>query len=174
VARVSIDLFDAYGIEILAGRNFIAGDPGTPVVIVNRSFAQMYLQDGNAVGLRYRYLRDDADPAAPWFQIVGVVRDFPASPLNFTRAGEPTIYHPAAVGNIDPIVLSVRVAGTPADFINRLREIGAEVDPTLQLRGVGVLSERYESGRSALRSMAWAAGLVTASVLLLSRRVSTR
>ena len=62
----------------------------------------------------------------------------------------------------------MRVAGTPANFINRFREIGAEVDSALQLSGVGVLAERYDGSRSALRSLAWAAGLVTASVLLLS------
>ena len=168
VARVSIDMFDTYDVQILAGRNFTAGDVGTPAVVVNRSFAQMYLQDGNPVGLRFRYLRDEADSATLWFQIVGVVRDFPATPPNFTREGEPTIYHPAGVGNIDPVVLSVRVAGAPANFINRFRAIGAEVDPALQLRGVGVLADRYEGGQSALRSMAWALGLVTASVLLLS------
>jgi hypothetical protein len=168
VTRVSLDQFDTYGVPILAGRNFLASDVGTPNVIVNRSFAQMYLQDGNALGLRYRYLRDDANPAAPWLQIVGVVRDFPAFPPNFTREGEPTIYHPAAVGNIDPVVLSVKVAGAAPDFINRFREIGAEVDPALQLRGVRVLADQYEGGRSALRSLAWAVGMVTASVLLLS------
>ena len=100
VTRVSVDMFDTYDVQILAGRNFTSGDVGTPRqrVVVNRSFAQMYLQDGNALGLRFRYVRDEADPAAPWFQIVGVVRDFPASPPNFTREGEPTIYHPAACG----------------------------------------------------------------------------
>jgi hypothetical protein len=171
VTRVSVDLFDTYAVPILAGRNFRASDVGPAnVVIVNRSFAEMYLQDGNPVGLRFRYVVEEANPGGPdqWFQIVGVVRDFPAAPLNFTREGEPTIYHPAAIGNIDPVVLSVRVAGAPADFINRFRQIGAEVDPALQLRGVGVLADRYEGGRSALRSLAWAIGLVTASVLLLS------
>ena len=42
------------------------------------------------------------------------------------------------------------------------------MDPALQLRDVGVLADRYDGGRSALRSLAWAVGLVTASVLLLS------
>jgi hypothetical protein len=86
-----------------------------------------------------------------------------------TRDGEPTIYHPAAVGDLDPVTLSVRFAGAvPAGFINRFRVIGAEVDPALQLRGVGQLVDRYDEGRSAWRSLAWAIALVTASVLLLS------
>jgi putative ABC transport system permease protein len=103
----------------------------------------------------------------PRYQIVGIVRDFPAFPPNLTREGEPTIYHPAAVGDIDPVTLSVRLAdASPAGFINRFREIGAEVDPALQLGNVGLLTDRYDEGRKAWRSLAWAIALVTASVLL--------
>jgi hypothetical protein len=118
----------------------------------------MYLLDGNAVGIRFRYVRKDAEgPEERSFQIVGVVRDFPAFPPNLTRSGEPTIYHPAAVGNINPVTLSVRAAGavTP-EFINRFRAIGAEVDPAMQLQRVGRLSDQYDEGRSAWRSMSGA------------------
>jgi len=171
VVRASVDLFDTYGAQILAGRNFRASDVGPAnTVVVNRSFAEMYLRNANAVGLRFRYLTEAANPGPDqWFQIVGVVRDFPAFPPNLTREGEPTIYHPAAVGDLHPVTLSVRIAGAvPAGFITRVRGIGAEVDPALQLQDVGLLSERYNRGRSAWRSLAWAIALVTASVLLLS------
>jgi predicted permease len=171
VVMGSVDLFDTYGVQILAGRNFMASDVGAAnAVVVNRSFADMYLQDGNAVGLRFRYAREDADASQrQWFQIVGIVRDFPAFPPNLTRTGEPTIYHPVAAGDLHPVTLSVRFAGAvPAGFINRFRTIGAEVDPALQLSGAGRLTDRYNQGRSAWRSLAWAIALVTASVLLLS------
>ena len=172
VVKASVDLFDTYGAQRLAGRALVPGDVGAAnTVVVNRSFADMYLADGNALGLRFRYVGDEEDPAtpAPWYQIVGVVRDFPAFPPNLARTGEPTIYHPAAAGDLDPVVLSVRLAGAaPAGFISRVREIGAGVDPALQLRDVEPLSNRYDHGRSAWRSLAWATALVTASVLLLS------
>jgi putative ABC transport system permease protein len=171
VVRASVDFFDIYGARMLAGRTFLASDVGAAhVVIVNRSFADMYLQDQTAVGLRLRYVRDEsASVQAPWYQIVGVVHDFPAFPSNLTRDGEPTIYHPVAVGDLNPMTLSVRFAGgVPAGFITRFLAIGAEVDPALQLRDVAPLMDRYQNGRSAWRSLAWAIGLVTASVLLLS------
>lgn len=171
VVRGSIDLFDTYGAQMLAGRNFVPSDVGAAnAVIVNRSFVDMYLQDPDALGLRFRYVRQGAAAAEDqWQQIVGIVGDFPAFPPNLVREGEPTIYHPAAVGELDPVLLSVRFAGAaPTGFINRFRTIAAEVDPTLQLRGVGLLSDRYDEGRSAWRSLAWAIALVTASVLLLS------
>ena len=66
-------------------------------------------------------------------------------------------------------MLSVRFAGAvPPTFINRFRDIGAEVDPALQLTEVGVLADLYDELRAPLRSVAWATALVTASVLLLS------
>jgi len=127
------------------------------------------------LGVRFKYVPDvegapvGGAPPQRWLEVVGVVRDFPAFPPDFVRAGEPTIYHAANVGDMHPVTVSVRFAGTvPPDFIGRFRQIGAEVDPAMQLHDVGVLADRYTEGRSALRSLAWAMGLVTLSVLLLS------
>jgi len=59
VVRASVDLFDTPRAQILAGRNFMAGDVGVAnAVVVNRSFADMYLQDANALGLRFRYVKE--------------------------------------------------------------------------------------------------------------------
>ncbi len=168
-SRVGVDAFDSYGVEILAGRKFAASDVGTTNVIVNRSFVDVYLQEPNPLGVVFRYDDKISKGADVGYQIVGVVRDFPAYPVNFQRDREPTIYHPAGVGDIARPLLSVRFAGAaPASFVNRFREIAAEVDPTLQLTGVGVMADLNAAGRSALRGLAWAAGLVTLSVLLLS------
>ena len=168
--KVSIDQFDTYGVEIVAGRNFTTGDVGTTNVIVNRSFVELYLQEPNALGVSFRFDNRAANALPPrWYQIVGVVRDFPAFRLSITKASEPTIYHPAGVGELSPVVLSVRFAGAvPPAFINRFREIGAEVDPTLQLTDVNILADFYEMVRGTLRSVAWVGALVTTSVLLLS------
>jgi len=169
MTRVGIDAFATFGAEIVAGRAFTAADIGTTNVVVTRSFVDTYLQEPNALGLLFRY--ENKDPNAPqiWHQIVGVVRDFPAFPLNFQRDTEPTIYHPVGVGDINHPLLSVRFAGAvPPTFIKRFRDIGAEVDPTLQMTDVGVMADLYVTLRMALRSLAWGATLVTASVLLLS------
>jgi hypothetical protein len=167
--RVGVDAFDTYGVEILAGRKFAAADVGTTNVIVNRAFVDVYLQEPSALGVVFRY--DSKNPSVPksQHQIVGVVRDFPAYPINFQRDREPTIYHPAGLGDISRPLLSVRFAGAaPTVFINRFRQIAAEVDPTLQLTKVGIMADLNADGRSALRGLAWAATLITSSVLLLS------
>jgi putative ABC transport system permease protein len=166
--RVDVDLFKTYGVQMLAGRPFAAADLGTTNVIVNRSFVEMYLQDPDPLGLLFLY--EKPNPAQiGWHQIVGVVSNFPGFPPDFWREGLPTIYHPAAVGDLSPVVLSVRFAGdVPPTFINRFRHIGATVDPALQLTDVGVLSNRFDQVRATMRSVAWVTVLVTVSVLLLS------
>ena len=166
--RVSVDLFKTYGVQMLAGRPFGAADLGTTNVIVNRSFVEMYLQEPDPLGLLFRYEKPNPTQVG-WHQIVGVVSNFPGFPPDFWREGLPTIYHPAAVGDLSPVVLSIRFAGdVPPTFINRFRHIGAEVDPALQLTEVGVLSRRFDQVRAMMRSVAWATALVTMSVLLLS------
>jgi hypothetical protein len=174
VLDVAHDLFDAYGVEMVAGRPFTAGDRGAAnVVIVNWTFAQQYLKNRDALGARFHYASLGTQMASTAshesYQIVGVVSDFPSFAPAPGSDGKPTVYHPAAAGDIHPIVLSVRVAGSiPAGFIERFREIGAEVDPALQLRRVVPLSTFYNDVRSVWRYLAWRIGLVTTSVLLLS------
>jgi hypothetical protein len=166
--RVSVDLFETAGVQMLAGRAFTAADLGTTNVIVNRSFVDMYLQEPEPLGLVFQYEKPNPRQVG-WHQIVGVVSNFPGFPSDFWREGLPTIYHPAAVGEIFPVVLSVRFAGdAPPAFVNRFRHIGAEVDPSLHLTEVQVLSERYDRDRGLMRSVALATSLVTACVLLLS------
>jgi predicted permease len=172
---VSVEMFDTYGVEILAGRDFNAGDLGAAnAVVVNRAFEQVFLADCGALGLRFRYLpaetaQSGIDVQQESYHIVGVVRDFPSFPPSLSVDGEPTVYHPAAAGDVHPIALSVRFNGSiPAGFVDRIRQIGAAVDPALQLRRVVPLSTFYNDVRSLWRYLAWGIGLVTTSVLLLS------
>jgi len=122
---LGLDLFDTYGVQVLAGRNFTPADAATPeAVIVNHSFAQMYLQDGNALGVRFKYVPDvegapvGGAPPQRWLEVVGVVRDFPAFPPDFVRAGEPTIYHAANVGDGPPTYHVVKW-NSPGENVNR-------------------------------------------------------
>ena len=142
---VGLELFDAYGAEILQAVRFTAGDLGAAhAVIVNRTFVQEFLTAGSPLGIRFRYVAPTERPgsrAADFYQIVGVVSDFPSFPPAPGSDGVPTVYHPAAPGDVHPFVLSVRFSGSiPAGFIDRFRAIGVEVDPALQLRRVVPLS----------------------------------
>ena len=167
--RVSVDLFTTYDVPVVAGRAFTAADLGTTNVVVNRSFVEMYLQEPNPLGLLFRFEKPSAWQQGGWHQIVGVVSNFPGFSMDFWREGLPTIYQPAAIGELSPVVLSARLAGgVPPTFINRFRHIGAEVDPALQLTDVALLSKRFDDARAMMRTVAWVTALLTASVLMLS------
>jgi putative ABC transport system permease protein len=56
----------------------------------------------------------------------------------------------------------------PSGIAERLRAVGAQVDPALQLRRIVPLSSFYEELRRAWRLIAWAVGVITITVLLLS------
>jgi putative ABC transport system permease protein len=181
---VGVDLFDLYGARILAGRAFSGADLGAAHVVVNRTFERELLEkrdehgrameNRGAVGVSFRYARAPTQQAAApgqqeWYQIIGVVRDFPSFSPAPGSNGEPTVYHPAAPGDVHPVELSVRFSGQiPTGVVGRFRAIGAEVDPAMQLRRVMPLAKFYNSVRSLWRYLAWGVGLVTMSVLLLS------
>ena len=97
------------------------------------------------------------------------MNDFPGFPPAPGSDGEPTVYHPVTAGDVPPIALTVRFKGTvPDNFLERFRTIGKAVDPSMQLRRLMPLSEFYRQLRSFWHQLAWAIGLVTMSVLLLS------
>jgi hypothetical protein len=169
--RIAPDLLTVYGTRMLAGRGFDARDTRTSgAAIVNRTFAELLEQPNEAVGVRFRDAEATTYAQGPeWYQVVGVVEDFPGFPRDPGAGGEPSVYLPAAPGEFQVAVLSVRFNGSvPGDLAERFRLIAAGVDPALQLRRIVPLSQFYLELRSVWRSMAWAVGIVTLTVLLLS------
>ena len=169
VASLQIDvaLLKTYGARIVAGRDFTTRDTSaSPAVIVNSTFATDVLgvAPQAALGSRFRF-----EAGREWFEIVGVVDDFPGFPRDPGSETEPTMYRPASAEEIYPPVVSMRFSGPmPEGMAQRLRAIGAEVDPALQLRRVVPLSKFADELRGLWRNVALATGLVTLCVLLLS------
>lgn len=177
VLEVALNLFDVYEAPLIAGRALAASDLGRAnAVIVNRSFAEEFLVESaapaQALGVRFRYVAPYERPGTTpdtSYEVVGVTEDFPRFPREPGSDGNPTIYHPASTGDVDPVALSIRFAGgAPEGFVGRLRAIGAGVDPAMQVRQAHRLSDYYYQLRSFWRHLAWGIGLLTVSVLLLS------
>ena len=170
--EIDVELMRVYEARLLAGRGFEARDVGSGrAAIVNRTFVEALLEPSTgALGTQFRYAAA-GEGAAPsgWYEIVGVVDDFPGLPRAPGSGGEPTAYHPMASGAAHPAVLSIQYGeAPPADVAERVRKIGAEIDPSLQMRRVVPLSMFYDEARSAFQMLALAVGFVTATVLLLS------
>ena len=102
-----------------------------------------------------------------WYEIVGVVEDFPR-PVQPGMV-EARLYHAVPPGAVHPVVLAVRLQGvSPAAFTGRLREIGAALDPALQLQGIRTLERDALQARGMMRMVALVHAMATLIVLLLS------
>lgn len=170
--RIDVELLRVYEARLLAGRAFEARDVGAArAAIVNRTFVNDLLEpSAGPLGTQFRYAAaGDRGAPSDWYEVVGVVDDFPGLPRAPGSGGEPTVYHPMASGAAHPAVLSIKYGDTPpANMSQRVRELGAEIDPSLQMRRVVPLSAFYDDARSAFQAIALAVGFVTAAVLLLS------
>lgn len=170
--RIDVELLRVYDARLLAGRGFEPRDVGAArAAIVNRTFVDDLLEPSTgALGTQFRYAAAGGGEApSEWYEIVGVVDDFPGLPRAPGSGGEPTVYHPMSSGAAHPAVLSIQYGNTPpATLAQRVRQIGAEIDPSMQLRRVVPLSAFYDEARSAFQTVALAVALVTGAVLLLS------
>jgi predicted permease len=182
--RVDVDFFRTLDVPILAGRGFEssdvtpAGDNATEpressVVVVNQSLA-LRLFGGNALGQRIRYAQgggaaaQDAGPGR-WYEIVGIVSDFPAGVSPGMLDSPLKLYHPVRAGQVLPATLAVRVRGAAAaTFAPSLSKITADVDPDLHLRSMRTLQEALHREQWIRRLEAFMLGAVSLSVLLLS------
>jgi putative ABC transport system permease protein len=171
VMRVAPDMFSVYDAKLIAGRAFTAGDRSSTTngVVVNRRFVEEFMRGSGVLGQQFRYPNGEGYGLPQWYEVIGVVDDFPAFRLEPGVEAQATVYHPAAPGDIGWVVMSVRLRGaSPDGFVPKFRQIAAQVDPTLQLHEVMPLTAAYDERRAALRLLALAVGVVTLSVLLLS------
>lgn len=163
--KVDVSFFHAFEVPLLAGRDFTPADAGGRAVIVNQSLAQ-WIFGGQALGRRIRYA--GADPG-PWYEIAGIVSDFPTGVSPGMRDDPYRIYHPAATGEVQPAAIAIRLrGGDPAGFSRRLRELAAAVDPDLHLRDIRGLDVALRSEQWISALQAAVAAAVTLSVLMLS------
>lgn len=173
--EVAPGFFEVFDIPLLAGRALREDDlnGAATAVIANRSFVQRVLGGGDPLGRRFRYTRTygSAGPGGleqgEWYEIVGVVGDFPAD----VSVGEvpSKLYHPAAPGEMNPLSVVIRTQGiAPGSLAGRLRAIATGLDPTLRLTNVLTIAELRERDQVHKRSAALAIAIAVLSVLLLS------
>jgi hypothetical protein len=175
VNYVGVGLFRMFDVPVLAGRPFVGADmrEGSTAVLVNQTFVDSVAHGANVIGRRIRWqdprgAANQAADAGEWFEIVGVVPDFPAElgPAAFSDNAA-TVYRPLVPGSVAQLVVRVRT-GPAVDFTGPLRGITADVDPALMLHELMTQSESIRMTQQGLRATALGILLVTGSVLLLS------
>jgi predicted permease len=170
-SRVDVDFFRNLDQPVLQGRDFTPADlpeeRGSHRVpaIVNTTFVEQVLGGRNPIGRRLRYLPDAAGPDAS-YEIVGVVGPLGLNPVN--PDSDAGVYHPAAPGEINAIGFVVDLIDDPMDFVPRIREIAAEVDPAAMVRDPMLLSDLAEREWLGLRYLALGPVLFSIVAILLS------
>jgi predicted permease len=181
--KVAVNFFEAFDVPVILGRDFVPADAGTNHVIIGRALAQMAFGTTNPLGGRVRFVGrsreasvdDDYSQRLPtmpasiplehWYEVVGVVPDFPVNELEPIRR----IYHPVAFGEVYPVRVGVRVrAGDPVAFAPVLRETTAAVSPDLQLRDITTTEILVRREQGLFRIIGVTVGLVMLSVIVLS------
>ena len=126
----SPELFRTLGIPLLEGRTLSLHDTETaaPVVVINKTMAQMLFGNQSAVGRR---IRTGQPPV--WREIVGVVAD--VRQRNLEEDSRPVFYRPYFQGLDAPVSIAVR-ARSQADMprvAQALRKTARETDPQLAM-----------------------------------------
>ena len=126
--RISPGYFEAFGVGVLRGRDFGPADDadGTPVAIVNRSFASTHFGN-NAIGRRLQVAGYGG--AGPWFTVVGVVPDLYMEGAGYAGPGPEGVYTPLPQGDGSSVYLIARSAATPLSLTPAVRQAVISVDP---------------------------------------------
>jgi putative ABC transport system permease protein len=162
---VSPDFFRTLGIPLLQGRVFSDADRAdvTPVLIVNRAFADRYFPGQDPIGRTVRFGRSAAH------QIVGVVGD--ARYRSVEAAADPTFYIPLAQNNERWPFLSFTVwsdDGQVAALAPAIRQAVREADPLQAISRIQTFDEILSSALAARRFNTLLVGVFALTALLLA------
>lgn len=149
---VTSGYFATLGIPLLAGRDFTVRDTAdNPALIVNRSMADAYFPEGDAVGQRLRGLWELEET---WFTIVGVVGDVHHRGLDVATTNQ--FYAPYSVATWPwSMAVTLRVDGEVTAPAEAVRDVIAGLDrdipvPRLfrldEALGDSVKEERFVTG----------------------------
>jgi hypothetical protein len=175
VTAIEPDFFDVHGRRVLAGRGFDAGDLAESdrrLAIVNETFVRRTLPSPQPIGQRIQPVDPRTGrPTGKAVEIVGVVGDFLTLEISQRGPGwvaHPTVYLPLRAATAAETRLMVRMREDPAGFIERLRSIAAETDPTMVLHQPRPLEDVDRVGATFVRLYAFAVGFLVLAVLVLS------
>jgi predicted permease len=133
---VSLEYFDVFGINVLAGRLFAPEErgPAAGVVVISDAVAQRFWPNGVPLGQTIRLqapAQEDGDPQVPaqLFTVIGVVRDV-RSGLTMPGFAYSGIYLPTTVEQARTSLV-LRVHGNPDAARRALLEALTKVDPAL-------------------------------------------
>ena len=120
------DYFSSLGIPLLAGRMFGSGQGEPPnVILVNKAFADKFMQGENPIGRRVAWDTPDSDEG--WMTIVGMVGNVRSAGLERQHLAE--MYFPLLQRPMSRMSLTLRTALEPTGIAEMLRREVQQIDP---------------------------------------------
>ena len=158
---VTPDYWRAMGIPLVRGRFFRENEWSQQVAIVSEGAARFLWPGQDPIGRHVRGLGG----AGPAFDVVGVVGEVPAGPLDQNR---PTmVYTPYSFESPVGVSLVLRTAGDPASAIRAARAMLAQIDPEMALPPAQTMEQILDASVAARRfEMRLAVAFALAALLL--------
>jgi predicted permease len=152
---------------LVAGRDFNESDlaeHAPPVAVVNESFARQAYEGGSALGKPCLVANRDRLPC----EIIGIVKDSRYANLRSeAQAVAYTLFLQTPTGR-GQMALHVRVEGSPASAMARVREEVQQVDKDLPMFEVHTLAEEVDTALIRERLIATLSSLFSVLALLLA------
>jgi putative ABC transport system permease protein len=133
---VTPEYFGAFGIQLIAGRNFTTADRGgsPPVTIINQTMARRYWPNASPLGKRVLFVG-----TKDWREVVGVVRDVRHWGLD--QPIYPEMYLPLRQYPSSGMTFVIATDQDPGSVISAVREQLRGVDPDLPLSNVRTMED---------------------------------
>lgn len=156
--------FETLGTTVQAGREFSAADTAGAdrVLIVNRTMAERYFADGDAIGRTVRMNAVDGPEA----RIVGVVED--AQYGAPTDAKRPYVFRPAAQSRSEGLTLVVHSRAGGDATIARVRETLRTVDGAVPAYGAITMERAVHNALNVRETAAAVSAILGVLALLLA------
>jgi putative ABC transport system permease protein len=153
------DFFDLYGIPLVAGRGFRAGDTNRQVIVSQRLAAVLW-PGASAVGRTFSFI---AGPRSS-MEVVGVAREI-NHPAIDAHLDNPEFYFPFTAGGTQ-LMMSIR-CGSPCPDVTQIRQRLTDGSPHVQVIDVRSLDSVYFKALATPRAAA-AMGFAFAAVALVA------
>jgi putative ABC transport system permease protein len=164
---VSESYFSALGIPLIRGRLFDSRDRegAESVVIVNRTLADRYYPNGEAVGRRFR-IGGMERPNNQWMRVVGVVGDVKYNGL--AEPVDPAFYLPFQQESWSSQYVVVRAAVDPSSLVGSINEAVWSIDRELPIARLRTMDQLLGEASADSRFRAYLLGAFGGLGLLLA------
>ena len=171
-SAVSHSYLETLGVPLLKGRNFGPSEriDTPPVALVNTVFADRFWPGEDPIGKRFREHHNSAAiPQGEWVTIVGLVPDMHEEGLDNPNRDGSCVYRSARQGNFGWLSVMLHCAVENPMAISRpFRRAMANIDPTIQVRGISTTANANRHRSRYPRFIASIFGIFGATALVLS------